>query len=390
MTVATAQALTAVGGKAFWFLTRASGLVSIALLSATIVLGVVASVGWTTQRWPRFVSQDVHRNLSLLCIAFVAVHVVTTVVDGYVPIGFVDVVLPFRSPYRPIYLGLGALCFDLLLAVLITSGLRHRIGYGSWRFVHWLAYLCWPIALIHGLGSGTDTPLPIVLLVEAVCTAAVLAAFAWRLTTGRSLPIGGRTAAGIGAVVAVVAIAGFAALGPLRPGWSHRSGTSSALLSQLATKNGTASTAAAPPTTVPATSGSPTTTAPSGSSTGSGSVPAVPFTSRVTGSQTQTQPDGRGVIQITLGMHLQDAGSTPLTIVLTGQESGGGGVSLSSGTVAYGPYRGTVVGLNGGTVTMRVAAPGPITLVANLTIDQQTGSLSGSVSGASGSTGGDR
>ena len=258
--VAASPTAAAIGGKAFWFLTRASGLVAIVLLSATIVLGVVASVGWTTARWPRFLSQDVHRNLSLLCLAFVGVHVVTTVADGYVPIGFLDTVLPFRSPYRPLYLGLGALCLDLLLAVLVTSALRHRIGYGSWRFVHWLAYLCWPIALIHGLGSGTDTPLPIVLAVEAACTVAVLAAFAWRLGTGRTLPVGPRLAAAVGAVVVTMAIAGFALLGPLRPGWSHRSGTSSALLAQLASKNGAPAGVAAP-ATGPSTT-TPTTAAP--------------------------------------------------------------------------------------------------------------------------------
>ena len=85
---------------------------------------------------------------------------VTTVSDGYVPIGFVDVFIPFLSPYRPFYVGLGALTFDLLLAVLVTSALRHRIGYASWRFVHWLAYLCWPIALFHALGTGTDAAAP--------------------------------------------------------------------------------------------------------------------------------------------------------------------------------------------------------------------------------------
>jgi len=201
------------------------------------------------------------------------IHVVTTVVDGYVPIGFIDVVLPFRSSYRPIYLGLGALGFDLLLAVLITSGLRHRIGYASWRFVHWLAYLCWPIALVHALGTGTDTQLPVILFVEVVCTAAVLGAFAWRMTTGRSLPVARRTAAAAGALVLTLIIAGFALLGPLRPGWSHRSGTSSSLLAELATKNGTAATG----TTAPAAGTSPT-TAPA---PGSGSVPAVPFTSTV-------------------------------------------------------------------------------------------------------------
>ena len=138
------------------------------------------------------------------------------------------------TPYRPIWIGLGALAFDLLLVVLATSALRHRIGYSSWRFVHWLAYLCWPIALFHALGSGSDSSLPFVLLVDAVCTAAVLAAVAWRLVTGRTLPSVRRAAAAVGAVVVVLAMAVFAALGPLRPGWSRRSGTSTALLAQLA------------------------------------------------------------------------------------------------------------------------------------------------------------
>lgn len=148
------------GSTALWYLARASGLVSLVLLTATVVLGVVASVGWTTERWPRFLSQDVHRNISLFGLAFVGVHIVSTVADGFVPITFVGAVVPLASPYRPLWIGLGALAFDLLLTVLVTSGLRRRIGYASWRFVHWLAYLCWPVALVHGLGSGTDTPSP--------------------------------------------------------------------------------------------------------------------------------------------------------------------------------------------------------------------------------------
>ena len=107
----------ALGGRAFWYLTRASGVVALVLLSATLVLGVVASVGWTTERWPRFLSQDVHRNISLLGLVFIGIHVATTVLDGYVPIGLVDVFVPFLSPYRPIYVGLGALAVDLVVAV---------------------------------------------------------------------------------------------------------------------------------------------------------------------------------------------------------------------------------------------------------------------------------
>ena len=181
------------GSTALWYLTRATGLVSLILLSATVVLGTVASVGWTTDRWPRFLSQSVHRNLSLFCLALIAIHVVSTVGDGYVPIGLADAVIPFRSPYRPVWVGLGALAFDLLLAVALTSALRRRIGVAVWRGVHWLAYACWPIAVVHGLGSGSDARLPGATLVFVACTGSVAAAVAWRLVAGQR-PYGGLAA----------------------------------------------------------------------------------------------------------------------------------------------------------------------------------------------------
>ena len=128
----TASVLATVGhgSTALWYLTRATGLVSLILLSATVVLGTVASVGWTSDRWPRFLSQSLHRNLSLFCIALIGVHIVTTVGDGYVPIGLADAFIPFRSPYRPIWVGLGAVAFDMLLAVAITERAAppHRRG----------------------------------------------------------------------------------------------------------------------------------------------------------------------------------------------------------------------------------------------------------------------
>ena len=95
-----------------------------------------------------------HRNISLLAVTFTALHVVTTVTDPYASINVVSAVLPFTSPYRRIWLGLGAVAFDLLLAVLITSLFRVRVGLRAWRLVHWAGYLCWPVALIHAIGTG--------------------------------------------------------------------------------------------------------------------------------------------------------------------------------------------------------------------------------------------
>ena len=122
-----------------------------------LVLGVLGTTRWRSERWPRFLVAGLHRNLTLLAIAFVVVHVVTTVADGYAPIRLVDAVVPFVSAYRPIWLGLGAVAFDLLLALIVTSLLRARVGLRLWRAVHWLAYAAWPLALVHGLGTGSDS-----------------------------------------------------------------------------------------------------------------------------------------------------------------------------------------------------------------------------------------
>ena len=361
-------------GTALWYLTRSTGLVSLVLLTATVVLGVVASVGWTTERWPRFLSQGVHRNLSLFCVGFVAIHVVTTVSDGYVPIGFADAFIPFRTPYRPLYVGLGALCFDLLLAVLVTSALRHRIGFASWRFVHWLAYLCWPIAMFHSLGSGSDSRLGVVLALDVLCAVAVFGAVFWRLVSGRTFPEGRRAMAAVGTVVVGLALLVFAALGPLRPGWSHRSGTSSALLAQLAQKySGTSAVASGS-----APAASPTTGA------ASGPAPTPPFTLGVVGTQSTSGPDNQGNEQVTLSMHLQNAASTPLTVVLSGSAAAGGGVAMSSGTVTLGSDQGAVTSLSGGTITASLSGATPMDLTVTLQVDQNSGGLSGTASATAG------
>jgi methionine sulfoxide reductase heme-binding subunit len=171
----------ATNSRALWYLTRGTGLVSLLLLTATVVLGVLQVNRWSSPRWPRFVTAGLHKSLSLLVTAFLGVHIATTVIDGYVTIRWVDALVPFIGSYRPFWLGLGALAFDLLLALIVTSLLRERIGYRAWRAVHWAAYLCWPVALFHGLGTGTDTRVGVVLVLYLGSIAAVVGAVCWRL-----------------------------------------------------------------------------------------------------------------------------------------------------------------------------------------------------------------
>jgi sulfoxide reductase heme-binding subunit YedZ len=402
------------GSQAYWYLTRSTGLVSFVLLSGTVFLGIVASVGWTSQRWPRFLSQGLHRNLSLYCVVLVAVHIVTTVSDGFVPITFVDAVVPFVSPYRPIWLGLGALAFDLMLAILVTSALRRRIGLRSWRAIHWLAYLSWPVALLHGLGTGTDTPLAVSLSVYVVCILGVVGAIAWRLV---SIPVPSppwRVAAGVGAVATVPATAMFAVEGPLRAGWSHRAGTSSALLSQLSPPAATAPPATASPSgsggasasagnspSAPKVGGS----TPGGGSVGGGdgggsvgggdggedgggvsgggdssAIPAAPFSTTVSGTLS-TSALGHGDVQVDLRMTL--AGVGPALVVVLDGVAVDGGVAMHSSEVTFGGDHGTVTALEGTTVVADVSGSGqPLALTMDLNLDEATGTVTGFVSGA--------
>jgi sulfoxide reductase heme-binding subunit YedZ len=169
-------------GHALWYSSRATGLVSLLLLTATVVLGALNTGRLSLPGWPRFVVAAVHRNLSLVAVAFVAVHVATAVIDPYAGIGWLDVIVPFGSVYRPFWLGLGAVAGDLFIAVLATSLLRQRLGVRLWRLVHWASYACWPVALLHGVGTGTtDRHTAWVIALDLSCVAAVTAAIAWRV-----------------------------------------------------------------------------------------------------------------------------------------------------------------------------------------------------------------
>ncbi|MGH2907719.1 MAG: ferric reductase-like transmembrane domain-containing protein, partial [Solirubrobacteraceae bacterium] len=139
----------ALGTRVYWFLTRGTGAVALVLLTVSVVLGVLGTLRFSGVRWPRFAIEAVHRDVSLLVIVVLVVHIVTTVLDSFAPIALPAAVIPFISSYRPVWLGLGALAFDLLLAVVITSLVRRRLGYERWRAVHWLAYASWPVAVLH-------------------------------------------------------------------------------------------------------------------------------------------------------------------------------------------------------------------------------------------------
>ncbi len=223
-----ALAATGAGPSPLWYTSRATGVVALILLTLTVALGVAGSTRLSTPALPRLVRSGLHRNISLLSVAFVATHVLTTVLDPYASISITSAIIPFSSHYRPFWLSLGTIAFDMLLALVLTSMVRTRLSFRAWRAVHWLAYASWPIALWHGLGTGSDSKLSWLLVLDAACVLVVAAAALWRL---QLLPPGRTRVIGRAATAAImVATVVFAAVGPLQSGWARRAGTPGSML----------------------------------------------------------------------------------------------------------------------------------------------------------------
>jgi sulfoxide reductase heme-binding subunit YedZ len=180
---------------AFWYASRATGIVALLLLTIVLVLGILVNRQGRLPGLPRFAVTDIHRNLSLLSVVFIAVHIVTAVLDTYVHIPLLSAVIPFASGYERLWLGLGAISLDLMLAMIVTSLVRGRLNRILWRAIHLLAYASWPIAFAHSIGSSTDLQQGWLLGLAVGCALAVAAAVTYRLAhAARQVPRAGRVA----------------------------------------------------------------------------------------------------------------------------------------------------------------------------------------------------
>ena len=220
---------------------------SLLLLTAVVVLGIATTTRREGQIWPRFLSARLHRNVSLLTLVFLELHIATAVLDPFAHLGLRDAVIPFASSYRPLWLGLGVVAAELVVALAITSALRSRISYRVWRALHWIAYACWPLALLHGVGTGSDVRTGWFTVLDVVCVGAVFSALVgWRLAHGWPRAATFRLGAALGSGVSIVALVLWMANGPLAPGWARAAGTPPDLI-----RSGTTSQASGPPTPTP-------------------------------------------------------------------------------------------------------------------------------------------
>jgi hypothetical protein len=178
-----------VSNSVLWYTTRGAGAVTLVLLTAVVVLGILSALRAQSASWPRFLTAGLHRNLALMTLVFLALHITTAVVDPFTNLGWAAALVPFTSHYRTFWLGLGVVAFELLLAIVVTSLMRNVIGLGAWRAVHWLTYATWPVAVIHGFGTGTDGWSAWLIAITAVCAVAVAISALYRLNAGSADPL---------------------------------------------------------------------------------------------------------------------------------------------------------------------------------------------------------
>lgn len=172
-------------GPLLWYLNRGSGIAVLVLLTIGLVAGIVGAGHSAGRMVPAFAIQRLHRNLTLLAVVFVAIHASMAILDTFVHISWWEMVWPFNATYRPVWLGLGAAAFDIMLLLTVTSLWRHRLNPRVWRVTHWSGYTVWPIAIVHAWGTGTDQGRVWARDTAAVCALALLFAVIARLTARR-------------------------------------------------------------------------------------------------------------------------------------------------------------------------------------------------------------
>jgi hypothetical protein len=368
-------AVASSNGKLLWYVTRGTGVVALLLLSAGVLLGVMSSTRWHPPRTPRFLILGLHRNVTLLSLAFVVVHVITTVADHFAPIGYQDAVLPFLSPYRPVWLGLGTVAFDLLLALIATSLLRARIGLQTWRAVHWLAYASWPVALMHSFGTGSDARSGWLAALALICTGAVGLAVLWRVAAAAQAPGQIRAAALLAAIAVPVGMLIWANSGPLRKGWAARAGTPASLLAAVHSAASAPTSGSSSPVVLP-------------------SRPALPsgsFTATLRG-RVKESPAANGLVTVAIDAVAIGGFNGRVHVALRGAPLAGGGVEMLESSVGLLPHgaaawdAGHVTGLQGKRVTAYVIGAGRrrVRVLLTLQIDPVSGSVSGSLHGGPG------
>lgn len=176
-------------GKIPWYVARSSGIVAWALILATIVWGLLLATKVLGRKPTPAWLLSLHRYLGALTVAFVGVHVGAILLDTYTDFGITDVLVPFTGSWHPVAVAWGIVGMYLLLAIEVTSLLRHRLSKRAWHAVHLLSYFLFATTTVHMLTAGTDVKALVAstaaVLLGVAAVFGSVALYVWRNDVGR-------------------------------------------------------------------------------------------------------------------------------------------------------------------------------------------------------------
>ncbi len=302
-----------------WDVARAGGFIAYLLLTASVAIGLAVSLKFRSPNWPRWLTSDLHRFVTLVALVFTGIHTLAVAVDPFIGFTPAEVLVPMVSHYRPLWVALGIIAAYLLIAVYLSEYARPRIGYAWWRRFHYLSFVVFVLATLHGLGNGSDTRTPWAMAVYAGSLFVVGGLLALRLwpedPRARRHPMVAALT-----VVGLLAASTWTINGPLQPGWN------------LIANNGHGSGAA--PGVVSAVQGAGGTSGGGASGGQAGTSPfASPFQASMQGTLTQSSDGSSALLDASVGQgaHLR------LVLDLAPGDDGGATItgsqlSLSAGT----------------------------------------------------------
>jgi methionine sulfoxide reductase heme-binding subunit len=163
----------------FWILTRTSALTAYALLTLSVLAGLVLK-SRPFRGFKASTVTDVHRVLASLALSAVAVHGVSLLLDSKVEFALRDLLVPGEGPYRPLWTAFGIVTAEVMAIVYVSFSLRRWTGVRFWRALHWLTYGIFGAATVHGVMAGTDSNRPWALGLYVGAIGVVAAATCWR------------------------------------------------------------------------------------------------------------------------------------------------------------------------------------------------------------------
>ena len=169
-----------------WVIGRSTGMVALLLLSAAAAMGLALSMKASSPRFPRWLTTELHRYVTILGVVVTVVHLGTLWLDSQAGISLLSLVVPFISDFSPIGVGLGVISFEIVLVVWLTTRLRDHMRYRTWQIIHRAASVGWVLMIVHGIIAGTDTGRWWAVTVYTVCAAVVGGLLVPRMVFGRS------------------------------------------------------------------------------------------------------------------------------------------------------------------------------------------------------------